>query len=166
MCGDEGNDTIFGDRGENELGPVGANGQQDCINGGSGDDLLYGNEGQDTLNGDDGNDSIYGGKDSDILNGGAGDDWLFGDGGQDTLIGGLGSDRFVLNSNSGVDTVLNFEVGTDKFVLGGGLGFDALRINSTTNGYVLQVAATGETLANIFGANNPITALDFVTLSR
>ncbi len=166
LCGDEGNDTIFGDRGENELGPVGANGQQDCINGGSGDDLLYGNEGQDTLNGDDGNDSIYGGKDSDILNGGAGDDWLFGDGGQDTLIGGLGSDRFVLNSNSGVDTVLNFEVGTDKFVLGGGLGFDALRINSTTNGYVLQVAATGETLANIFGANNPITALDFVTLSR
>ncbi|MEG4572050.1 DUF4347 domain-containing protein [Microcoleus sp. N3A4] len=167
LCGDEGNDTIFGDRGENYLGPVGANGQQDCINGGSGDDLLYGNEGQDTLNGGDGNDNIYGGKDSDILNGGAGDDWLFGDGGDDTLIGGIGSDRFVLNSNSGIDTVLNFEVGTDKFVLAGGLSFDALRINSRdANGYVLQVAATGEILANVFGANNAITALDFVTLSR
>ena len=166
LCGDEGNDTIFGDRGENELGPVGAIGQQDCINGGSGDDLLYGNEGQDTLNGDDGNDTLYGGKDSDILNGGAGDDWLFGDGGQDTLIGGIGNDRFVLNSNSGIDTILNFEVGTDKFVLAGGLSFDALQINSTTNGYVLQVATTGEVLANIFGVNNPITALDFVTLPR
>ena len=166
LCGDEGNDTIFGDRGENELGPVGANGQQDCINGGSGDDLLYGNEGQDTLNGDDGNDTLYGGKDSDILNGGAGDDWLFGDGGEDTLIGGIGSDRFVLNSNSGVDTILNFEVGIDKFAIAGGLTFDSLRINSNANGYVLQVATTGQVLANVFGANNAITALDFVTLSR
>ena len=42
----------------------------------------------------------------------------------------------------------------------------AIEINSTTNGYVLQVAATGEVLANIFGVNNPLTALDFVTLPR
>jgi len=56
------------------------------------------------------------------------------------LIGGAGSDRFVLNSNNGVDTVLNFEVGIDKFVLAGGLTFDSLKINSTANGYVLQVA--------------------------
>ena len=166
LCGDDGNDTIFGDRGENERGPVGANGQQDCINGGSGDDLFYGNEGQDTLNGDDGNDTLYGGKDSDILNGGAGDDWLFGDGGEDTLIGSTGSDRFVLDSNSGIDTVLNFEAGIDKFALAGGLSFAQLQINSTANGYVVQVAATGEVLANVFGANNAITALDFVTVSR
>ena len=162
ICGDSGNDTIFGDRGENQLGPVGANGQQDCINGGSGDDLLYGNEGQDTLNGDDGNDTLYGGKDNDILNGGAGDDWLFGDGGDDTLIGGTGSDRFVLSSNSGIDTVLNFEVGIDKFFVAGGLSFDSLRLDSTANSYVLKVAATGEVLANIFGADKPITASDFL----
>ena len=72
----------------------------------------------------------------------------------------------MLNSNSGIDTILNFEVGTDKFVLAGGLSFDALQINSTSNGYVLQVTTTGEVLANIFGVNNPITALDFVTLPR
>ncbi|MEG4395264.1 DUF4347 domain-containing protein [Microcoleus sp. BROC3] len=166
LCGDEGNDTIFGDRGENDLGPVGASGQQDCINGGTGDDLLYGNEGQDTLNGDDGNDTLNGGKDADILNGGAGDDWLFGDGGDDTLIGGIGSDRFVLNSNSGIDTVLNFEVGTDKFVLADGLSFDSLRINSTANGTVLQVATTGEVLAQVFGSNNSLNAVDFMTLAR
>ncbi len=73
----------------------------------------------------------------------------------------------MLNSNSGIDTVLNFEVGTDKFVLAAGLSFDALQINSReANGYVLQVAATGEILANVFGANNAITALDFVSLAR
>ncbi len=166
LCGDEGNHTISGDREENSRGAVGEDGQQDCINGGSGDDLLYGNEGQDTLNGDSGNDTIYGGKDSDILNGGAGDDWLFGDRGDDTLIGGIESDRFVLSANSGIDTVINFSAGTDKFVLADGLSFEALRINSTANGTLLQFAATGEVLAQVFGANNTITALDFLSLAR
>jgi len=165
LCGNEGNDTISGDREENSRRAVGEDGQQDCINGGSGDGLLYGNEGQDTLNGDSGNDTIYAGKDSDILNGGAGDDWLFGDRGDDTLIGGIGGDRFVLNANSGIDTVLNFSVETDKFVLAEGLSFDALRINSTANGTLLQLAATGEVLAEVFGANNTITALDFLSLA-
>ncbi|MEO9126063.1 MAG: calcium-binding protein, partial [Microcoleus sp.] len=83
-----------------------------------------------------------------------------------TLIGGAGSDRFVLGSHGGIDTVMDFEVGLDKFVLTGGLSFDSLQINSTANGYILQVAATGEVLANVFGANNAITGLDFVTLSK
>jgi uncharacterized repeat protein (TIGR01451 family) len=166
MCGDAGNDTIYGDRADDRGAAVGAQGQQDCISGDVGDDLIYGNEGQDSLNGDDGSDSLYGGKDNDILNGGAGDDWLFGDGGEDTLIGGLGADLFVLSSNSGSDTVLNFEVGTDKFALTGGLSFDALRLNSTQNGFVLQVAATGEVLANVFGPSGQITALDFLSISR
>jgi uncharacterized repeat protein (TIGR01451 family) len=166
LCGDDGNDTIYGDRADDTAVAVGTQGQQECINAGAGDDLVYGNEGQDTLNGDDGNDSLYGGKDNDILNGGAGNDWLFGDAGEDTLIGGLGeSDRFVLSASSGSDTVLNFEVGTDKFVFTGDLSFDRLQINSTPNGIVLQVAATGQVLANVFGANAAITALDFITIS-
>jgi hypothetical protein len=32
------------------------------------------------------------------------------------------------------------------------LSFDALRINSTANGTLLQFAATGEVLAQVFGA--------------
>jgi len=40
LCGGEGNDTISGDREENYRGAVGEDGQQDCINGGSGDGLL------------------------------------------------------------------------------------------------------------------------------
>ncbi|MCC3486382.1 DUF4347 domain-containing protein [Microcoleus sp. PH2017_14_LAR_D_A] len=166
MCGDDGNDTMYGDRDDNQDVSVGANGQQECMSGGNGDDLLYGNEGQDTLNGDDGSDTLYGGTDNDILNGGSGDDWLFGGAGEDTLIGGTGSDRFVLDSNSGIDTVLNFEVGIDKFALAGGLSFAQLQINSTANGSVLQIASTGQVVANIFGASNAITALDFVTFSQ
>ncbi|MEG3866797.1 calcium-binding protein, partial [Microcoleus sp. Z1_B2] len=82
-----------------------------------------------------------------------------------TLIGGMGNDRFVLSANSGIDTILNFSVGSDKFVLAGGLSFEALQINSTANSTLLQVAATGEVLAQVFGADNTITSLDFMTLS-
>ena len=72
----------------------------------------------------------------------------------------------ILSANSGIDTVLNFSVGTDLFVLAEGLSFEALRINSTANGTLLQFAATGEVLAQVFGANNAITSLDFVAVAR
>ena len=78
----------------------------------------------------------------------------------------MGGDHFALSANSGIDTVLNFSVGTDKFVLAEGLSFEALRINSTANGTVLQFAATGEVLAQVFLANNAITSLDFVAVGR
>jgi len=61
-----------------------------------------------------------------------------------------------------IDTVFNFSVGTDLFVLAEGLSFEALEIKSTTKGTVLQFAATGE----VFGANNAITSLDFVAVAR
>ncbi|MEZ2317702.1 MAG: DUF4347 domain-containing protein [Microcoleus sp.] len=163
LCGDDGNDTIFGDGGDNGES-VSAIGQQDCINGGSGDDLLYGNEGKDILNGDEGNDTLYGGKDNDILNGGAGDDWLRGDGGDDTLIGGVGGDRFMLSANSGIDTVLNFEVGVDKFALTGGLSFSQLQVAQTGNEFLLQLAGTNQVLAKVIGANSLITAADFLAV--
>ena len=62
--------------------------------------------------------------------------------------------------------MLNFSVGTDKFVLADGLSFEALRINSTANGTLLQFAATGEVLVQVFGANNAIACLDFVAVAR
>jgi hypothetical protein len=65
-----------------------------------------------------------------------------------------------------MDTVLNFDVGTDKFVLAGGLSFEALQINFTANATLLQVAETGQVLAQLFGANNSLTAVDFLSLSR
>ncbi|WP_445249664.1 hypothetical protein [Microcoleus sp. OTE_8_concoct_300] len=62
--------------------------------------------------------------------------------------------------------MLSFSLGTDLFVLAEGLSLEALRINSTANGTILQLAATGEVLAQVFGANNAITSLDFVAVAR
>ena len=45
------------------------------------------------------------------------------------------------------------------------MSFEALRINSTANDTLLQFAGTGEVLAQVFGANNAITSLDFVAVA-
>ncbi len=55
---------------------------------------------------------------------------------------------------------------TILFVLAEGLSFEALRINSAANATLLQFAATGKVLAQVFGANNAITSLDFVAVAR
>jgi hypothetical protein len=57
-------------------------------------------------------------------------------------------------------------INTILFVLAKGLSFEVWRINSTANGTLLQFAATGEVLAQVFGANNAITSLDFVAVAR
>ena len=57
---------------------------------------------------------------NDVLNGGKGDDILFGGAGNDQLTGGEGDDNFVFlaNSNSGHDTITDFQAGSDKVVFG------------------------------------------------
>ena len=82
--GGSGNDRIYG-------GPAG-----DSIDGGSGDDLIAPGGGKGEGNyagGGRGDDLLLGGPDSDQLGGGAGDDRLYGDGGWgDRLLGGPGDD--------------------------------------------------------------------------
>ena len=73
-----------------------------------------------TINGGDGNDYLYGGDASDILNGGPGNDVLFGGAGDDTLDGGPGRD--MLNGGSGDDMLLARDGDLD--VLHGGEGHD------------------------------------------
>lgn len=63
------------------------------INGGDGNDFLYGGSRNDTLNGGAGHDYLYGLAGSDTLNGDAGDDWLFGGAGSDTFGPTIGRDR-------------------------------------------------------------------------
>ena len=59
-------------------------------------------------------------------NGGDGDDALISGAEDDTFTGGAGSDQFVYNAiDDGVDTITDFELGTDQFVLDGFIaGFD------------------------------------------
>src|SRR5947207_2720061 len=94
----DGNDTIIGGAGDDDLSGEGGD---DSIVGGGGDDFIWGDEGNDTIDGgkgndeiyaDDGNDSIEGGEGDDSIYAGRGDDEVSGDEGDDDISGGWGND--------------------------------------------------------------------------
>ncbi|MEG4405668.1 putative Ig domain-containing protein, partial [Microcoleus sp. MON2_D5] len=141
LDGSLGNDTVFGGKGS------------DTILGSSGDDALLAGRGADILNGDDGNDILYGGKGDDLLTGGLG---------VDSLIGGMGVDKFLLSTNSGTDTITDFEVGKDLLVLGNGLSFSQLAIAQDSGATLIRFAQTGEILASLGGVSaSSISAVNF-----
>ena len=109
--GGEGNDTLTGSGGADEL------------TGGNGNDALAGGAGPDKVNGDNGNDTLDGGSEDDVLRGGNGNDSVLGggetdrlegDAGADTLDGGLGPD--VYDGGSGSDTADYSSRGNPVFV--------------------------------------------------
>nr|WP_305888889.1 calcium-binding protein [Parvularcula maris] len=108
---------------------VGTDGD-DRINGGNGDQTIFGNEGNDTLRGGNGDDILSGDAGDDLLSGGNGSDILLGDEGDDNLRGGNGSDElFGGNGNDDLrgdngDDLLFGEAGDDD--LRGGNGSDGL----------------------------------------
>ena len=106
-------------------------------------DVLMGNGGEDKLNGMAGADMLHGGDGDDTIAGGAGDDMIRGGAGADKLTGGGSgdADHFEFHSASdsqtggydaksgagtGMDTITDFESGTDKIVLSEAL-YDAIR---------------------------------------
>jgi len=113
--------VINGNRLNNRL--VGTN-QADLIRGFAGNDSLIGRGGDDVLEGRAGVDRLIGGEGRDRLNGGVGNDKLIGGGGNDLLIGEVGNDQLkggsgedtfaFLKSSEGKDTILDFQIGTDK----------------------------------------------------
>lgn len=88
--------------------------------------------------------------------------------GNDTVFGGRGSDRFVLAASEGTDTIRDFQDGTDRIQLSGGLNFGQLRITQD-NGInapntLLRIASSNETLAILSGVqSSSITSADFVS---
>ncbi|MCF6252720.1 MAG: type I secretion C-terminal target domain-containing protein [Methylococcaceae bacterium] len=65
------------------------------MDGGKGDDEIYGGSGDDTIDGGKGDDEIDGGVGNDQIDGEKGDDIIDGGGGNDILTGGDGDDIFV-----------------------------------------------------------------------
>ncbi|MEG4488454.1 DUF4347 domain-containing protein [Microcoleus sp. D2_18a_B4] len=125
----------------------------DPLLGSSSDDTLLASSGADILNGGDGDDILYGGKGDDLLNGGLG---------MDTLTGGMGVDKFLLFTNSGTDTITDFEVGKDLLVLGNGLSFSQLTIAEDSGATLIRFAQTGEILASLTGVSaSSISAVNF-----
>ncbi|MFS0513986.1 calcium-binding protein, partial [Nostoc sp. UIC 10607] len=147
-----GADTIIGNLGNDQL--FGGDGN-DTLWANDGNDLLYGDSGNDKLSGDNGNDTLFGGIGDDQLLGGAGNDWLYGGAGKDVLTGGYGADTFVLALGQGTDSITDFAVGTDKFVLSGGLKFGQLLIQQQGSQAFIMNSSD----------NQVLTMLDNVTAS-
>jgi Ca2+-binding RTX toxin-like protein len=140
----------------------------DTLTGTEGKDLLNGRRGNDTLTGNAGNDTLIGGNGKDFLVGNAGDDLLDGGNGTDTLRGGLGNDTltggnrqdiFVFADGEGIDTINDFELGTDKIGLTEGLTFGNLSFSGN------EILIGSDVLAVLTGVNtNTLTASNFVTV--
>lgn len=113
-----GNDVLSGGAGD------------DIIDGGRGNDLLRGGSGDDTLLGGDGNDRLIGGGGDDSAEGGAGADRIVTGGGDDLADGGAGNDRIetgngadIANGGAGNDRI---EAGNGNDIVNGGAGNDRI----------------------------------------
>ncbi|MEG3944189.1 S8 family serine peptidase, partial [Microcoleus sp. w2-18aC4] len=139
ILGTNGDDTLTGDSPNNVL--LGLRGN-DSLDGAVGNDTLFGGKGNDTLLGSSGDDVLFGNRGDDLLNGGLG---------SDSLTGGNGVDKFLLSTNSGTDTITDFEVGKDLLVLGNGLTFSQFSITQENSSTFIRLSATGEILASLNG---------------
>jgi len=142
----------------------------DVINGQGGNDIIRGLSGNDVLRGGDGQDILLGGLGSDFLSGDAGNDLLNGGASFDILRGGLGSDTFVLAPESGTDTILDFESGTDVIALPSGLTSAQLSILQGSglqmNDTLIRLASTNELLAVVSGVqSSTFNSSSFTTIA-
>jgi Ca2+-binding RTX toxin-like protein len=117
----------------------------ETINGLGGDDIIdltspdYSLAGQViTINGGTGNDVIWGSDATETLKGGDGNDVLFGGSGNDTLTGGAGADTFEFTRTSGSDAITDFQGGTDNIKLYSDYTFNVSKIDSTTADYSID----------------------------
>ena len=93
----------------------------DTIDGGLGNDLIFGEDGSDIIDGGLDDDAILGGRGNDTITGGGGNDAITGDSGNDTIQGGSGND-FILGGRS--NDILRGGPGDDS--IDGGIGNDQL----------------------------------------
>ncbi|MEM6502429.1 MAG: hypothetical protein AAF685_11390 [Cyanobacteria bacterium P01_C01_bin.89] len=134
------------------------------LNGGPGNDQIFGNLDRDVLTGGTGDDSIFGGKGDDWIKGADGNDVLAGDLGRDTLIGGTGNDSFILGAGKGSDEILDYEDGVDNFLLEPTVTFPQLTLEASGNS--TQIKFGDELLATVIGvAPTLLDASDFATIS-
>lgn len=123
------------------------NGRAITINGGTGNDSLYGADQADTVNGGDGDDFLRGRGGVDTVNGGAGNDTLVGEFGADVLAGGIDDDRYLI-ADSAATIVELADEGVDNAVV---------MVDNYTIGANVEVAYVGAGVATITGNNTGIS---------
>ncbi len=101
------------------------------VQGGAGNDTIFGAGGEDVFDGGAGDDSLFGGADNDEIYGGDGNDTLAGGTNSDTMYGGAGDDRFVINPGDGSDTLV------------GGAGEDRVDFSGFTTNVTANFSGTG-----------------------
>ncbi|MCV6590739.1 MAG: prepilin-type N-terminal cleavage/methylation domain-containing protein [Marinobacterium sp.] len=143
--GSDGNDTMQGDNNSSD--------PDDIINGGRGNDVLFGGDGDDWIYGGPGNDDLYGEAGDDVLSGGSGnddmcdrrgrrnsansgggpgDDLVWGGSGNDHLCGNAGDD--ILVGGTGNDWLYGNE---DSDILIGGPGNDNHQYGGSGDDYFI-----------------------------
>ncbi|WP_425101063.1 Hint domain-containing protein [Tropicibacter sp. S64] len=112
----------------------------DTLDGGVGDDTIYGEYGNDNILGGTGNDVLYGGYGSDTIAGGTGNDQMFGND---------DADRFVIADGFGIDTI----TGGEGLVLG--IDDDRIDFSGLTSAVSVTYSGTEAALA-VNGGNSLI----------
>lgn len=166
LLGGAGNDTIYAGLDNTRMqfffggGDWFDSGQEtgrNDVEGGDGNDVLYGAASNDTLNGGAGNDTLYAGSGTEDLIGGSGDDVLYGGSG-DNILDASGSGNDSVYAGDG-DTTIYGGDGTDSLVGGNG---NTVIYGGNGFGTTIQAGSSGAT--TIYGGDGDatqITAADY-----
>ncbi|SFG13752.1 calcium-binding protein [Neptunomonas qingdaonensis] len=108
--------------------------------------------------------SLMAGDGNDILLAGAGDDALQGGGGDDQLFGGAGNDTYIIGSNSGKDKVIDTQgLNVIRFIDGISFNDVASGLMSSGDDLILRIASDGDQVCieNFFAVANTFEKLEF-----
>ncbi len=105
LTGGSGNDIVVGDNAINSL------------HGNDGNDVLFANNGDDSLRGENGNDTLHGGAGDDSLYGGDGADMLYGGAGVNLLNGSRGADTYYVGSEAANSQITEFGGDADQTII-------------------------------------------------
>ena len=125
-----------------------------------------GNDGGNSIKGNESDNLLSGMAGADVIVAEAGNDILVGGLGRDRLIGGAGRDVFVLQRNTGLNTVMDFRDGQDRLGLSGGLKFSDLWFRRAIGGTQVGVRGNNAPLMMLSNVQpRQINAADFTVVA-